>query len=436
MTKILSISDHGVSSGYGRIASVVDKSIHNRGYQIVAASLAYDGLLPPTYDSEPLPFHVAALQPYTTPTMGRPYWTDAVMNLVNVFQPDVIWVTQDAPYGEQVRALPLDWSKYAFIMTTPVDGAPIRSAWVELMKHADGALTISEFGVKAYAQAGVQVGLCRPGIEPDKFFPLPPERRAALRAQLGIAPDAYVHGVMCQHQGRKAIPATIRAFMDFAKDKPTARLLLDMDAVSPAGWDLPDMFTQFGWDASKAIYRHDAMAKGVMGLNERYNVLDSHSVLAFREGFGLPVLESMATGAVSMAMDWCAGTEVLEDGRGILIPPAQLEGEDYMHVSSWGNALDKLPNYREMSRKLQWLYDNPDERRAMAKRGMEWARLQTWTKSVDTAQEVLEKALAKKKPVMPYFAPINTPAAMGSTTAVEVSPDGVAKVLDLVENVV
>lgn len=437
MAKILSISDQGTSTGFGRIAAKIDTGLVKRGHTVMGASIAFDGLLPPMYDGERLPYHVAALQPYMQPTAGRPFWTDQIMSLVNASQPDVIWVTQDAPYGDAVRNLPLDWSKYVFICTTPVDGSPIFPGWVEMMKRADGALTISEFGVKAYAEAGVKVGLCRPGIEHDKFFRLSDEKRLELRAKTGIEPDAYVHGVMCQHQGRKAIPPTIKAFNDFAKDKPTARLLLDMDAVSPAGWHLPALFEQFGLDASKVIFRADAVQRGLLNLNERYNILDSHSVLAYREGFGLPVLESMAAGAVSMAQDWCAGTEVLENGRGILIPSVQLEGEDYWQPSTWGNALDKLPNYKEMTRKLQWLYDNPDERRAMAKRGMEWARTQTWETAVDNAIAVLEKALAKKRavpvPIAPLQAPTPAPVVMVQPPPQSVSVDGMQAV-QLIEN--
>src|SRR5262245_21288946 len=106
-----------MSSGFGRISAVVNKALQKRGYNILATSLAYDGLLPARYDHEPLPYHVAALQPYTVPSPGRPFWTDCVLNIINASQPDIIWVTQDAPYGCMVRNLPLDWSKYGFIIT-------------------------------------------------------------------------------------------------------------------------------------------------------------------------------------------------------------------------------------------------------------------------------------------------------------------------------
>lgn len=385
MTKILSISDDGVASGYGRIAMTINTRLVKRGYEVMAASLTYDGVLPANYEGEKLPYHVASLN-------GKANWPDIVVAMVNAWQPDVIWVTQDMhPYVSLIANAPLDWSRYAFVITTPVDGKPIYPPWIEIAKRADGFLTISEFGVQAWRETGVQAKLCRPGIDPDKFRPLLPEEKRAIRAKLGIPEDGFVVGMMSMNQGRKAIPQEIKAFFDFAQDKPNARLLLDMDSASPAGWDIPALCTQFSWPVEKIIFRAQAISRGVYDLNERYNALDVHGVLAMREGFGLPVLEAMAAGVVSFAQDWCAGTEVVGEGRGVLIPSVP-----YFIPSTWGGALDRLPDYDALTRKLQWLYDNPDARRALAKQGEEWARRQTWDIAVDTAASVINSALEKR----------------------------------------
>jgi len=411
----------GVSSGYGRIASELSNNLVKRGYHIMGASLSYDGLLPVVYDGEPLPYNVASLQ-------GKPNWPDLVMALTGAYQPDVIFVIQDAPYSGIVRSMPLDWSRIAFVMLSPVDGAPIHPDWVSTAQQSDALLTISEFGVNAWADAGVQAGLARPGINPNKFYKIPVEGRAKIREALGIAPDAFVLGVAAQNQGRKSIPQMMKAFFDFAKDKPASRLLLDMDEVSPAGWDLPSLCKQFGWDVGKIIFRSDAVKRGVTELRDRFNVLDAHSVLAFREGFGLPILEAMACGVVSIAQDWCAGTEVLKDGRGILIPPVE-----YFMPSTWGGALDKLPNIEVMTQKLQWLYDNPGERYAMAQRGMDYARSCSWSIAVDNTVIAIEKALARKKPIEVTTAPLPTSAIMKIIEPVAQSPDGMAHQVALVE---
>lgn len=420
-TKILVVSDDGTPSGYGRISTEINRRLAKRGYHIMAASLGYDGLLPAMYESEPLPYHVASLQ-------GKQNWPDLVYSIAGAYQPDIICVTQDAPYAQIVKSGPYDWSRIGFMVITPVDGAPIFPAWVEVGKKSDALMTISQFGVDTWRKAGVNAGLVRPGVNLNTFFPLSADKRTEIRSQLGIEADAFVLGVAAQNQGRKSIPQMMKAFFDFAADKPTARLLLDMDAQSPAGWDLSALCEQFGWDKSKIIFRADAVAKGVTGLNERYNILDAHAVLAFREGWGLPLVEAMACGVVSIAQDWCSGTEIVGGGKGVLI-----DNLDYFMPSTWGGALDKLPNTDTMTRKLQWLHENPDEKRAMAKRGMEWAREQTWDKAVDVVQANIERIIEKRKK-SPVIAPVAVNSAIiKAVEPLPQSPDGVAQQVALVE---
>jgi glycosyltransferase involved in cell wall biosynthesis len=298
MYSILLISDNGVSTGFGRIADNIGIRLTQRGLNVVAASFAYDGLLPPTMDGQRLPYHVATLQI----KRGMGTWLEDVVSLVNATQPDIIMVCQDAPYGEQVRNANIDWSQHKFVMITPVDGVPIEPNWVKVMKEADGALTISEFGVNAFRDAGVQVGLCRPGIAPNDFFELSPQQKTELRAKLGVPQDAFILGTMAQNQGRKAIPLMLEGFFEFAKDK-NALYLLDMDEASPVGWNIKHTCQQHNWDVSKLIFRSDCLRLGITELRDRYNLLDAHAVLAHREGYGLPLVEAQACGVVSVAMD-------------------------------------------------------------------------------------------------------------------------------------
>lgn len=420
MIKILIVSDGGVASGYGRISAELGRNLIKRDYHIMEASLQYDGLLPAAYDGEPLPYHVASLQ-------GKPNWLECVMALTGAYQPNLIFVIQDAPFSQQVRNLPLDWSQIAFVMLSPVDGAPIYPAWVETAKTADGLLTISEFGVNAWREAGVQAGLVRPGINPNKFYKIPDHGKAAIRKALGIADDAFVLGSMCMNQGRKSISLMVKAFFEFAKDKPTARYLLDMDEASLAGWDIPALCTQYGWDKSKLIFRSDAIKAGVTELRDRYNILSAHMVIAHREGFGLPLAEAQACGVVSVALDYCSGTEVCGNGNGILIKPLDL------HVpGTWGGAEDWFPDMSDLATKLQWLHDNPVEREAIALRGMKDARTHTWDRAVDNTVDVIERAVKRKLPIAGFT---NTPneSIIKAIEPLSQSPDGVTQTVALVE---
>jgi glycosyltransferase involved in cell wall biosynthesis len=383
-TKLLVLSDSGTPSGYGRIADETMTRLAKRGIDVFMASLGYDGLLPPSMDSVRLPYWVASLA-------GKP-WLDEFTKLVGPTDPSFIVVIQDAPYVEAVRNLPLDWSQIGFMAITPVDGVPIYPRWVQTLGSADAAMCISEFGVAAYRKAGVPVNLCRPGVDPNVFFRKPDADRAAIRAQLGLQPGQFIVGTMAMNQGRKAISLMLKAFFEFAADKPDARYLLDMEAQSPAGWDIPALCDQFGWDKARLIFRADAVRAGVVKLADRYNVLDAHMVISHREGYGLPLAEAMACGAVSVAMDYCSGAEIVGQGRGVLIPCAPGVEEP----GTWGGALDKWPDMAALVKGLDDLYRNPIERAAMAQRGQEWARSHTWDETANAVYDTLMHAVAKR----------------------------------------
>jgi len=418
--KLLMVSDSGVPTGFGRVMDATGIRLHKRGYEIHAASFAYDGLLPPMYNGERLPYFVASLQ-------GKAAWAAEVGKLWGALQIDIVLVIQDAPYAEQIYyQAGIDWSRTGFVIMTPVDGIPIFPNWVQMMKTADAGLTISQFGVDAFKEAGVSVGLCRPGVNVDEFFALDADTRKGLRARMGIEPEAFVLGTMAQNQGRKAIPLMIRAFMEFAKDKPNARYFMDMEPTSPAGWDIYSLCKQQGWDESKLIFRGAAFKVGVTELRERYNLLDAHTVMAHREGYGLPLAEAMACGVVSIAMDYCSGPEIVGGERGILIPTA-----GYGVPGMWGGAEDRFPDLDVMVEKLQWLHDNPEERAAMAKRGMKWARRQTWDKSTDNVDKILQ-SVAEKHRKMQAALPQQAQPVIAPPPVIQAQPDGLGTV-ELVE---
>lgn len=418
MTKLLIISDNGIPSGYGRIADAIGTRLHKRGYQIFAASIAYDGLLPPHYEGQLLPYWVASMAGHTN-------WPDQVAALINSVQPDLVWVVQDAPYSEMVRNIPLDWSRFRFIMTCAVDGVPVYPQWLKTAHKADAVFSISQFGVNALKKQGVEAKLVQPGIEPDKFFQVPDAKRAEIRAKLGIAPDGFVLGVVAQNQGRKDIPAMVHGFYKFAADKPNARLLLDMDRTSPAGWDIPGMICEpNGYDVSKIIFRDQCVQAGVTELRERYNAMDAHAVLAHREGFGIPLVEAQACGVVSIAIDYCSGTEICGDGKGVLVKTMP-----YEMTSTWGGAIDKLADIDDFVAGLQMLYDEPERRKLIADKGMAWSRAHTWDGAADVVMATIERVMTRQQtPVVVPSVVTMTPTAVANP-----SPDGIVKAVELVE---
>ena len=372
---VLMLSNNGVADGFGRIADSVATRLLQRGYRIHAGSFAYDGLLPTG-----LPYHISPIG--NDPSQ----WLPKAKQLISVIDPDIVLVIQDAPYAERIFSQAIDWSQRKFAVITPVDGIPLHPAWVDTIKQADAALTISEYGVDAFREAGVAVGLCRPAVDLNEFRPpVNREEFVALRKALGLSPSSFVLGTMAANQGRKQLPLMIEAFFEFAKDKPDARYMLDTEPVSIGGWDIPALCEQHGWDIGKLILKN-APAMQTLTLPQRYRLLSAHLLLSSREGFGLPTVEAQASGVAVIVLDYCSGAEIVGENRkhGMLIPVDPL----YTY-SGWGNAIDRFPKRGSVVKALNRLYLDSVYRAKIAQRGMDKARQWTW----DMAADQVDKAL-------------------------------------------
>ena len=382
--KILGLSDFGVPTGFGRIANETFRRLFLRKHQILGASIYWDGMHP-----HDLPFWVFSLA-------GHDIWT-YFSSIVAEHKPDVVVIIQDFPYAQQFyQGTRSDFSKFKFVIVTPIDGTPIGNDWLEMVDVADANLVISRFGVEAMRNSGRSVGLLHPGVDTNEFFPIP---KNELRKKAGIPEDAFVLGTMGVNQGRKAFEFMTQIFLEFARDKKDAWYFLDCDKHGVAGWNLPALFNELvkyhrldPKILDRVLYKEDLLKFGFIELRERYNLLDVHMVLSHREGFGLPLLEAQACGVCSMAMDWCSGTEICGDDKGLLVKPVV---NPYPRFGAWGNAIDKDPDVEDAIVKLDEVYYNRERLKLLARNGYDWAIKQTWDVATDQLEVALKRAVER-----------------------------------------
>lgn len=380
--KLFMLSDSPIPSGFGRLSNEICLRLAQRGHEVTAASVLWDGVMPINAPANtpllhPYPFKIYGLA-------GRDIWSYAA-NLINLNQPDIVICCQDFPYSQTLYySCRLDWSRRALVIITPIDGTPIDADWLNLVDEADATMVISRFGVEAMRQAGKHVGLCHPGVNVREFHPADADEKKALRDKAGIAQDAFVLGMAAMNQGRKAIPHTIEGFWQFAKDKPNALLELDMDKVSGAGWNILKLAKEIGIPLERILFKEDLVKRGLTDLRDRFCVMDAHSVLSHREGFGLPLLEGMACRIPTLAMDWCSGTEIVGQGKGYLV-----KCSPQARYGTWGNARDYDPDLTDFVQHLNNIYEHPAQAQGIADVGYEWAITNTWDKAADAVEKVL-----------------------------------------------
>jgi glycosyltransferase involved in cell wall biosynthesis len=414
--KILALSDSPMRSGFGRIANEVFYRLVYRGHQVHVASLLWDGIA--LVDQEDWYSPVKSKLPFQISGLAGRDWGSYIYNLIGLTNPDVVISLQDFPYATGIfYNCRVDWSKRAFVCITPIDGFPIDEDWLRLVDDADGTMVISEFGVEAMKKAGRQVELCPPGIDRNYFKPASPEEKKALRLKVGIPEDAFVVGMMAMNQGRKDIPHTLDGFAKFSVDKPEARLLLDMDASNPAGWNIPKLMKTKNIPEGKVLFRENLGSKGVTELRDRYALLDCHVVLAHREGFGLPLIESQAMMIPTISQDWCSGTEICGNGKGYLIRHLSQSRN-----STWGGAYDYDPDVEHFVQVLETIYKQPIQAKAIAERGYEWAIARTWDKTADSVENLLLKIEEKQNARKFSLSNLRTTTISDETSAKSVEP--------------
>lgn len=154
------------------------------------------------------------------------------------------------------------------------------------------------------------------GVDTERFRPLPPAERAALRAELGLSGPEVLVVAASRLLPHKRVDLLTRAFLHAAKDRPEARLwvlgggperstLRDLVAGSPVGKQVRL------WGAVQPEQMPDVLPAGdVFALFSRY------------EGLSNALLEAMACGLAPVVSDVSGMADVIRPGsNGLLIPP-------------------------------------------------------------------------------------------------------------------
>lgn len=201
----------------------------------------------------------------------------------------------------------------------------------------------------------------------DAFHPEGPAKELAeVRARYRL-PDQYLL-YLGTLEPRKNVPLLLRAFAELAKRHPEARLVI----AGKKGWYFDEIFhTAESLDLADRVlftgYVDEADKPALM----RGAFLFIYPSL--HEGFGIPVLEAMATGVATIAGNRTSIPEIAGDGA-LLVDP------------------ESLP---ELTNALEFLYSNIDARTQLAARGLAQAAKFSWEKTAKETAAVYRMVVKK-----------------------------------------
>ena len=385
-----------LKTGFGIVNSHAMKAMLEAGMKVATVTaLQSKGSLHPIPETP----GVTIFQPEQDDPMGR----RTVAKAVKKFKPDVIFGVGD-PGNVTVfsKVIPAGNRYLAYV---PVEGEPlILDEWRRVLNGID-FFTCSEYGANVVAASiGKRVDWVYHGVDTDVFRPLSAEDRQTYRQRLGWD-GKFVVTCVAQNVGRKQLPRLIEAIAILKHRFNQHDIALYLHTVPYQGhyldgWDLPSVAR--GYDVESEVVFNPLMARrnssipetgslDVPGLRELLSSADLFVLPSKVEGFGLPIVEAMASGTPVMVTKYAAGWEVASRGGGAGIPVHDWEvhksGTRYGHVDPMVLAKEILRLRRDPKRLVR-----------MREQGLEATKVFNWAAFEKMVVEKVIDASSRPRP--------------------------------------
>ena len=261
-------------------------------------------------------------------------------------------ITSPALYFSWPRA---DLQRYNCVsdlfINTMWESARLPQGWAEQISRARAVIVPSQFVARVCADSGVTspVEVIPEGIDPDLYhYEERPDRPVLTTLVIGPLDNRkHVH---------EAIAAWKKAFADDAH----ARLVIK---------------TQYNYqnyvpDDPRISYVDQV--EQTRGIVHWYREADVLLALG-NEGFGLPLVEGMATGLPVIALNSEGQADVCIEARDYLLPIEPADWQVYNTAAFGSCGLRGVPAVDDVAAKLSWVATHRDEARDMGRAASEWA---------------------------------------------------------------
>lgn len=390
MAKILYCGDCAVQTGFGRVAESLLPKLAEK-HEIVVLAVNYWG------DPHDLPFKL-----YPANVGGSdPFGSHRLGEILQKEKPDLvlavndIWILNNLWRVAKPLKQRLGFKWYGYF---PTDSYGFFPEVFQECSQWDGMGTYTQFGLQEVQRAGCMepCDVVPHGIDRNLFYKVD---RLEARAQLGVDPDLFIVFNGNRNQPRKRIDLTIKGFIEFAKDKPDARLWLHM-GKKDQGWDIVPLFQRIARDND-----YDATGKLILTskdfdvtnclpverLNLVYNAVDIGVNTCLGEGWGLVNFEHAATGVAQVVPDHTSLKEIFFGIPRIPIESWEVDqnyGLDRGQVSPDG-----------MAQILTHYYENRDDLQKVADWCYEALQrdVYSWDVIADAFDQIVDRTLAQPK---------------------------------------
>lgn len=363
-SRVLWVGDAVVSSGFSRCTHAVCDHLHSQNWDVHILGLNYFG------DQHSYPYSIYPC--YQPLDGGRDYFgVSRLPLLIERLNPDIVVLLNDPwnvpAYLDSIEGFRKERKRQG-VELSPL---PKIVAWLAVdgknqkgnqLNRLDAIATWTQFASDELTKGGCD----RPssviplGVDRSTFHPLDKSESRRLCCPDFVTHDSFVIGVVGRNQPRKRLDLAIQYFAEWVHSRQidNAHLFLHIAPTGDKGCDIRSLCAYYGLMGNqKVILSEPSIGYGEsdINLNVIYNSLDVLLSTSQGEGWGLPILEAMACGVLTIAPDW-SGVGDWAKGISLLChcstvaPSAPLNSLTY--------TIGGIPDGKDVLRYLDLIYQN------------------------------------------------------------------------------
>jgi len=408
---IVYISDFDmIGSGYMQLSIALCRELAERGYKVTALGIGYQGA------EHNWPFSIIPVRQSQSMMVIRAMWQN-LLYLAQSGQHDqieAVVVALDIPYQARIQEMMQGPMRKPMVGIFPVESGPLISSWAAPVAAMDEKLVISQFGLAAMKESGVEGTFLPLGLDTEAWRPPSTAERAALRESLGFSSDQFVVLTVADNQERKNLWAAMETVRLLSQDID-AQWIAVTRVHSPYGWRIDELAIDM-----KIVDRVMTFDRGLAfdRLWTLFAVADAFLLPSKAEGFCMPLIEAMACGLPVVATDCTAVPEQIWDDYPVnTIPRGFPIAVEYRNIDVWGNSMRSWASPSDARDKLktiaEWRKAGDPRLAEIIARGIAYARSRTWHRAGDVLAAAIDRvkirAIAPPPPVLPGLEPMTVP---------------------------
>lgn len=366
--KILFVSDGEAPTGFARVSHGIIENLDQDKYEVHHLAINYRG---DPHDNW-WKLYPAAI---ATSAMADLWGYSRFIGLIKGIKPNIIFILNDPWVIQRYLALIIESKgvlpgieRIPVVVYFPVDAREHDPIWFrDYDELVSTCCVYTKFAHDVIMETGTisptRMRIIPHGVNKELFFPVKSEdKKTGIQiARERVFPlkdkPEFIHSFIVlnanRNQPRKRIDITMRAFAEFAKDKPkNVKLYLHM-GTQDAGWNIVTLAHRYGIDDRLAV---TSMAHNLPNLpddklNDIYNACDIGLNTSMGEGWGLTSWEHAACKKPQIVPEHSVSHEIWGD-TALYVPTIA----DFVYETTLTAA--RIPSMDGVIEKLEWAYQD------------------------------------------------------------------------------